>query len=217
MLVYFSLVLRSGCFSAGESASSPAPVEPDCYSYDSDEEDFAPVQQVGSSFPTAAHQLSWTLPSTYTSYVSFSGAPGHSAHHEGHDLIHTDTSTPDVEVYAASAGEIVYVRTGCPQSDLFTPNTDLRECGSGWGNHIVIDHDGVLTRYAHLAPNSILVSVGDLVQLNDELALMGNSGRSETRHLHFELGTHSLSFDPCLASQSFDAVYSPSELTSLQP
>ena len=51
-------------------------------------------------------------------------------------------------------------------------------------DHRVIDHgDALFTRYAHLAPQSITISAGELVQPGDPIALMGNSGRSDVRHL----------------------------------
>ena len=105
---------------------------------------------------------------------------------------------------------MVYVRTGCEQSSTFAHNTIGRECGSGWGNHVVVDHGGgLVTRYAHLLPDSVVVQVGDAVSARAVLAAMGNTGRSDVRHLHLELGTIGTPLDPCQPSQSFDAVFDP--------
>ena len=145
-------------------------------------------------------------------YVDFSGTPGEPANHEGTDYVHNDQNTLYVFINAAADGQVVYVRTGCPQSSTFARNTDRRECGSGWGNHIILKHGDVFTRYAHLAPASILVQVGEQVEKSESIALMGNSGRSELRHLHLELGTIETEFDPCAPSQSFDKVYDPEHL-----
>jgi len=38
---------------------------------------------------------------------------------------------------------------------------------------------------------------------------MGNSGRSEGRHLHLEIGYYSGDFDSCEPSKSFDFVVNP--------
>ena len=38
---------------------------------------------------------------------------------------------------------------------------------------------------------------------------MGNSGRSEGRHLHLEIGYYSGNFDSCNPSKSFDFVVNP--------
>ncbi|MEC8277031.1 MAG: M23 family metallopeptidase [Myxococcota bacterium] len=184
----------------------------ECPVYDSDLEDYAPIQAVGYEFPDAAALLNWERPSDFVYYVDFSGTPGELANHEGTDYVHNDQNTPYVFINAAADGQVVYVRTGCPQSSTFARNTDRRECGSGWGNHIILKHGDVYTRYAHLAPDSILVQVGDQVEKSKSVALMGNTGRSELRHLHLELGTIETEFDPCAPSQSFDKVYDPEHL-----
>ena len=190
---------------------------PTCTSYDSQEQESSPLQTVGA-LPTLVHSLYWELPSGYTYAAAFSGSAGQPAHHEGHDLVHADSSVADVPVYASSSGTVSYVRTGCPQSAVFSRNEDLRECGSGWGNHVVVEHAGGLsTRYGHLEPGSILVSAGDSVVPGQRLGAMGNSGRSEVRHLHFEPGSHAAGMDPCLPAQSFDLVHDPSGIPALQP
>lgn len=56
----------------------------------------------------------------------------------------------------------------------------------GYGNEIVIDHGfGYKTRYAHL--DKIHVKVGDVIRRGDQIADMGNSGRSIGNHLHYEV------------------------------
>ena len=189
---------------------------PDCVGYDSELEEYAPIQMVGSGIPSAAQGQTWARPVDFVYYVDFSGTPGQLANHEGTDYVHNDQNVDYVFVRAAGEGRVVYVRTGCPQSSTFSANTALRECGSGWGNHVVVDHGfSIYTRYSHLAPNSIDVLVGDVLSEGEMIAIMGNSGRSQVRHLHFELGTKSASFDSCDNSQSMDAVYDPSGIASL--
>lgn len=184
-----------------------------CTEYNSPEEEFAPIQITALGTPAGASSLSWTIPSAYTYLVSFAGTAGSPASHEGLDYVHGDANVGVVPVYAAGAGTVVYVRTGCPQSSEFALNNDLRECGSGWGNHVVIDHGNqIYTRYAHLKPNTVSVSVGTAVSEGQYIADMGNSGRSDLRHLHFELGSKTNPFDPCALSQSFDLVYNPEGL-----
>ncbi|MAM87300.1 MAG: hypothetical protein CME36_08330 [unclassified Hahellaceae] len=56
----------------------------------------------------------------------------------------------------------------------------------GYGNTVEIAHgDGLVTRYAHC--KEILVSVGDVVQKDQTVALLGSSGRSTGPHVHFEV------------------------------
>ena len=102
------------------------------------------------------------------------------------------------------------MRLGCESNKQFSENENLRECGAGWGNHIVIKHpSGIYTRYAHLRHDGIFKVVGDQVIQSDIIGLMGNSGRSEERHLHFEIGIFDGAFDSCGPSQSFDKVLDP--------
>ena len=186
---------------------------PACTEYRSSEEEFAPIQITALGTPAGTSSLSWTIPSAYTYAVAFAGTAGSPASHEGLDYVHGDANIGVVPVYASSAGTVVYVRTGCPQSSEFVLNTNLRECGGGWGNHIVVDHGNqIYTRYAHLKPSTVAVSVGSVVSMGQYIADMGNSGRSDLRHLHFELGTKTSPFDPCALSQSFDLIYNPQGL-----
>jgi len=196
------------------TASDDDDTDPPCPFYESQEEEYAPIQTAGAGLPAGAGALDWERPAEWVYLVDFSGTPGQAASHEGTDYVHDDPSTPNVVIRAAAGGEVVYVRLGCPQSSQFAQNNSLRECGAGWGNHVVVGHGGSLhTRYAHLEPGSVAVEVGDAVSAGSTLARMGNSGRSETRHLHLELGEPAGTFDPCDAAQSMDTVYD-SELLS---
>ena len=193
--------------------SSDTATEPACTSYDSSSADYAPIQTTGTGQPMGVSSLSWTIPADWTYWVPFDGTAGSAAVHEGIDYVHDDSSEAEVDVAVAAAGDVVYVRTGCPESDLFSSNSSVRECGSGWGNHVVVHHGGTTyTRYAHLSDGEVFVEVGDPLSRGDVIGLMGNSGRSETRHLHFELGSTSDTIDPCAGSWSFSYVYDPAVL-----
>jgi murein DD-endopeptidase MepM/ murein hydrolase activator NlpD len=192
-----------------DAAAPPAP-SPACLSFVSSQQESAPVQTAGAGLPPGASARTWQRPTSFTSWVDFQGVPGQAATHEGIDWIHADATVPVVDVHAASDGVVAYVRRGCPESARFGHNTASRECGAGWGNHVVIDHgDGIMTRYAHLDHADVAVEVGQAVVAGERIAGMGNSGRSETRHLHFELGVRAAPFDPCAPTQSFDTVHAP--------
>ena len=93
----------------------------------------------------------------------FSGA---SRMHQGVDL----SGNKGEPIYAAGNGKVVEVR-----NSFF-----------GYGREVVIDHGfGYKTRYAHL--HRMFVKVGDEVQRGDQIATMGNTGKSKGVHLHYEV------------------------------
>lgn len=59
------------------------------------------------------------------------------------------------------------------------------EIKSKKANYIEIDHgNNIVSRYVHLKQNSIRVKLGDSVKAKDLIAKVGNSGRSDSPHLH---------------------------------
>ena len=178
-----------------------------------DKHEYSPTQRVGSVKRDRKLVLdaldSWALPAEFTEIDPFIGKDYQLAEHEGIDFIHSNQLVTQVSVRSASDGTVVYIRHDCPQSWAFAPNSSQRDCGSDWGNHIVIQHpNGLFTRYAHLYPDSIQVKVGQKIARGQELGKMGNSGRSDTRHLHFELGL-TIKINHCAPAQSFYYVYNP--------
>jgi murein DD-endopeptidase MepM/ murein hydrolase activator NlpD len=181
------------------------------YSNQTLEED-APVQRLGTARIEKELELHWLQPANYTEISPFIGKPYQLAEHEGLDFINTNQSINQIAVQSVADGKVVYIRRGCPQSNLFGFNEKLHNCGGGWGNHIVILHpNGLFTRYAHLYPDTIQVQVEQKVRRGEELAKMGNSGRSDTRHLHFELGV-AIKFNSCEPAQSFVYIYNPAAM-----
>jgi murein DD-endopeptidase MepM/ murein hydrolase activator NlpD len=69
---------------------------------------------------------------------------------------------------------------------------------SGYGNIVVLDiGDGVQTWYAHCSKfNS---AAGDKVKAGDTIGFVGNTGRADGYHLHFELRIGTAAVDPKLA------------------
>ncbi len=64
------------------------------------------------------------------------------------------------------------------------------------GNRVIIDMgNGRYAMYAHLAPGSIPVKVGDRVQQGQKIGLLGNTGNSSAPHLHFQVMDHPSSLD----------------------
>ena len=197
-LIFFSFFLFS-CSQEKESSI--------CLVYESQEEEYAEVQTVGEKELNLDFS---SFISTYQTREEFSGPFGEPAEHEGLDLFNIDKTLSDVPIHTIAEGVVVYARTGCPSSTQFSDNTMLRECGAGWGNHIVIDHgSNIYSRYGHMRFDGVYKRVGEKVYKDEIIGLMGNSGRSEGRHLHLEIGSYSGNFDSCKPSRSFDYVFDP--------
>jgi murein DD-endopeptidase MepM/ murein hydrolase activator NlpD len=61
--------------------------------------------------------------------------------------------------------------------------------GVGWYVDVRSKIDGkwYVSRYAHMVENSLTVKKGDKVKAGHRLGIMGNTGASAGRHLHFEI------------------------------
>lgn len=63
--------------------------------------------------------------------------------------------------------------------------------GGDYGNQVTIKHviDGqqVLSRYAHMAPGTMAVSVGQRVRVGQHIGGVGETGNAQGAHLHFEI------------------------------
>lgn len=68
-------------------------------------------------------------------------------------------------------------------------NADGSLGGVGWYVDVRSKVDGkwFVARYAHLVPNSLMVTKGQKIEAGTRLGLMGTSGASTGKHLHFEI------------------------------
>ena len=66
-----------------------------------------------------------------------------------------------------------------------------------YGEYIAINHhDGTMTLYAHGAPGSRLVSVGQSVSQGQQIMSVGTTGNSTGYHLHFEVWLNGVRVNP---------------------
>jgi murein DD-endopeptidase MepM/ murein hydrolase activator NlpD len=102
------------------------------------------------------------------------------------------TSNEDYLAYgqpllAVADGTIVAVVSDTPDSVPHVLPTGLAINEYG-GNVVTVDiGNGVYASYAHLAPGSATVKVGDEVTRGQVIGRLGNSGNSTEAHLHFQL------------------------------
>jgi murein DD-endopeptidase MepM/ murein hydrolase activator NlpD len=65
----------------------------------------------------------------------------------------------------------------------------------GYGNSVVIDHGyGMMTRYGHLAGYN--VRAGQRVRRGDVIGFVGQTGRANAPHLHYEVWVHDQAQNP---------------------
>jgi len=96
------------------------------------------------------------------------------AYHAGLDL----GAPRNAKVLAPAPGRVIFAEPSGP-----------------YGNLVEIDHGmGIVTRYAHL--KSIAVAEGEEVKLRTPIGVIGSTGRSTSRHLHYEIRIDDKVLDP---------------------
>jgi hypothetical protein len=90
-------------------------------------------------------------------------------------------------VYAVADATVVAVVNAYPDSPpgALPANMTLEQAD---GNHVILDlGNGHYALYAHLAPNSLMVTPGQRVRQGEMLGRVGTSGNSSEPHLHFQV------------------------------
>ena len=91
------------------------------------------------------------------------------------------------EIYAVADGTVVGTADGLPEQVPGKLPADAT-IQMAAGNHVVVDiGEGRFAFYAHMQPGSVRVKVGDKVKTGQVLGLLGNSGNTDTPHLHFHV------------------------------
>lgn len=105
-------------------------------------------------------------------------------------------------VLAAADGTVV--RAVSDVADNSPGRVDTRD---NWGNYVLLAHaGGVYSLVAHLAKNSVKVTLGQVVRQGDVLGLCGASGRSPMPHLHFQLQASPVVGGPTIETELNDVV-----------
>ncbi len=124
-----------------------------------------------SSIPSLSPVDGWVTSGFGARSSPFTGEP---ANHKGLDVA-APIGTP---IYSPADGVVVFAGQR-----------------SGFGNFVMIAHGyGVVTGYGHNAQN--LVSPGQVIKRGDQVATVGQSGRSTGPHLHYEVMVNGRVVDP---------------------
>jgi hypothetical protein len=91
------------------------------------------------------------------------------------------------EIYSVADGTVVGTADGLPEQVPGKLPADAT-IQMAAGNHVVVDiGEGRFAFYAHMQPGSVRVKAGDKVKTGQVLGLLGNSGNTDTPHLHFHV------------------------------
>ena len=148
------------------------------------------------------HLVVWPVPSLpHHSNSPFGWRTGTTSWHRGIDINHGGCaySGPDnngcgenhkVQVVAAAGGVVLE-----------------RGEYSTYGNRIIIAHDnGVQTLYGHL--HDYLVVKGQTVEAGQPIAIMGNTGKSDGPHLHFDFRPLGGGNSPSIRANALESYHS---------
>lgn len=97
--------------------------------------------------------------------------------------------------YGQNRGSHIHAGIDIPRSvgtPIFSAESgvvqSIRSDPDGYGIYVIIKHDnGLSTLYAHMYRYQVIVSTGQRVSRGQQIAAVGNNGRSSGPHLHFEV------------------------------
>jgi murein DD-endopeptidase MepM/ murein hydrolase activator NlpD len=136
-------------------------------------------EQWGASGAGEISSAGWARPASchITSPFGHRVSPcsGCSSYHQGTD-IGASCNSP---IYAASTGKVIFAGWN-----------------GGYGNFTLIDHGGgISTGYGHQVNGGILVHVGQIVGVGQQIGRVGTTGASTGCHLHFEVRINGSAID----------------------
>jgi LysM repeat protein len=127
-----------------------------------------PAKKIVDKVQTTVGNIANTVSGYFTRPATGARVRGISSGHKGVDI---DGVTGD-PIYAAADGTVAVSRSS--------------GYNGGFGLYVAVNHDnGTQTLYAHMS--KVHVSAGESVKKGQVIGLIGNTGRSEGDHLHFEV------------------------------
>jgi len=132
----------------------------------------AALQTLARSLPLGAPMDHYNITSSFGKRSD--PITGELAYHGGLDF----GAAPDSQIRATAPGRVIHAGPLGP-----------------YGNTVEIDHGlGVTTRYGHM--KSVNVKAGQDIQFRDVIGVIGSTGRSTGRHLHYEVRFDGNAYDP---------------------
>jgi len=111
---------------------------------------------------------------------------------------------PEQPVYAAGDGIVIGARNDYNTTDAG---------GASYGNYVEIKHDdNTVTLVAHLKYGSVTVTPGQRVKMGDMVGRMGNTGRADGNHVHYEIFINNEKTNP----ETYTYVY-PDQVVTTDP
>jgi murein DD-endopeptidase MepM/ murein hydrolase activator NlpD len=113
-----------------------------------------------------------------------------------HGPITLEFGAPDYPYMPVHSGLDIAARTGAPIVPIMPGKVVYAgEISWGYGKHIIIDHgNGIQSIYAHLS--AINVHVGQDVQMEQVIGLVGQTGWATGPHLHFQVNISDKPINP---------------------
>ena len=109
--------------------------------------------------------------------------------HEGLDLLKRDNEEQN-KVYALTKGTVIQAVDG---KDMNRGSTGTES----YGNFVMIRHEnGLESTYAHLLKGSVAVKIGQVVDKDTMIGIMGETGNAYGRHLHIRIKKNGTIVDP---------------------
>ncbi|MBI5254846.1 M23 family metallopeptidase [Candidatus Falkowbacteria bacterium] len=167
-----------------------------------------------AAFIKLRRPLNITIGDVFSSYYDNDKTTGLKTYYCGTDLTYNGHKGTDflavkgTQIYAAAKGGLYYRYDNCPNQGSPTST-----CGSGYGNHVKIDHEnnttdgiGEITIYAHMTKAT--VPWYQSLLCGAKIGKTGTSGKSTGPHLHFEIKKYGYPYDDpfsgsCSGSTSF--------------